>query len=1000
MASVPARPLGATSLAVRRFSLAEGLAGTHVNHVVRDSRGFLWFATSDGLSRFDGASFRNYGTGDGLPASDVLHVLEDDEGTLWFATAGGLARMRRDAPPGRPISRVGEERLVPILARGTGGIWAVDATANALRLFDRGGRELRALPLDPAWGDVAAIAEIPEGLVLGTGIGLRLVLPNGSSRPRSVRPHRGGDEVHALAVDPAGRLVVAHGFGLFVAAGPGRLFWAGPDLPLASVARPLVEGGLLKLPGGDGEVRLLALAASPDSPSFVETATVLADGRVLAASRTAIVLLERGGARVLELSTELRGASLSAIAEDTSGNLWLGTTVDGALRVLRSGFVTFGREDGLPGTPLTSVFRDRAGALYVTAGLSVSRLEGDRFRTALPALPPSVKEVGWGSRQVALFDRQGAYWFASGDGLLLFDGPFEGLDGRRPRRVFSEADGLCGREVFRLFEDRRGDIWASTFGPCFLNRWERGTGRIYRYTPENGTPPSTMTAFAEDGEGTLWLGSYGDGVFVLDGDRLVRPGSGAPLDTTVTTIAIGSGGKVLVATSSRGLFVATGGRGARRWRRLTVGEGLSSDKVLTAVEGRDGLLYVATSKGVDRVDLVSGIVRPMSYEAGVPGEVVASIEDGNGCLLFATRFGLGRYCAGSEGAPPPAPVLISQVHVGNRSVPVSPFGTGTLDAGSAGPGPLPVEVEFFGIGFVPGESLMYRYRVPELDPSWSPPRPDRLVRLAALPAGRFHLEVEAVRSGRPAGRAATLVFEIVPPFYRRPVFWVLGAALAAAIAIGLERARVRQLVALERVRTRIATDLHDDLGSSLSRISILSEVALRRLEGDADAAGRLLGEIGTTARELAEALSDSIWSVDPRRDDLRSLLDRVKRFSGDFLEAHGITWKLEGPPETALVALSPLERRHLFLLVKEALHNVVKHSGARHVGVLAAIRDRELQLTVSDDGRGLAAASPSPEGRGLPGMRARAAELGGTVAFEVPETGGTRLVVTIPLSMA
>ncbi|MBK9965950.1 MAG: hypothetical protein IPP07_14000, partial [Holophagales bacterium] len=381
VATASAAPLAAASLPARRFSLAEGLAGTHVNHLVRDSRGFLWFATSDGLSRFDGASFRNYGTAEGLPASDVLHVQEDDEGTLWFATAGGLARMRRDAPPGRPIERIGGERLVSTLARGRGGIWAVDATANVVRLIDRRGLERRSLPIDPAWQSVSAIAEIPEGLVVGTGFGLRLLLPDGTSFHRSVRPHRGGDEVHALNVDPSGRLVVSHGFGLFVVAGPGRLFGPGQDAPLDSIAAPLVQNGRLAFAQDEGEVRVLTATTTPGEPTFLETATVLPDGRILAVSRTAVLLLEKGEARILGLSREIEGASLSAIAEDTSGNLWLGTTVNGALRILRSGFVTFGREDGLPSTTLTSVFRDREGALFVTAGLSVSRLEGDRFRT-------------------------------------------------------------------------------------------------------------------------------------------------------------------------------------------------------------------------------------------------------------------------------------------------------------------------------------------------------------------------------------------------------------------------------------------------------------------------------------------------------------------------------------------------------------------------------------------------------------------------------------------
>jgi signal transduction histidine kinase/ligand-binding sensor domain-containing protein len=984
---------------LRRFGLAEGLAGTNVRRVLRDSRGFLWFATSEGLSRFDGESFRSYGLAEGLPSVGVADVVEDGEGTIWLATSGGLARIRRDAPLERPVERVGGENAVATLARGANGVWVFDQADSEARLMDRNGRVARRARIDPSWGGAAALAEVPEGLVVGTGFGLRLVPPDGTSRGRPVRPNRGSDEVHALAIDGAGRLVVAHGFGLFIAGDPGRLFEEGLAVPMAAVAEPLVDAGRVHLPVRD-EIRVLALGAGPDDPSFVESAVVQSDGRILAASRTTLVVLGKGDARILDLSREIEGASLSAVAEDVSGNVWLGTTVDGAIRVLRAGFDTFGREDGLDATFLTSIFRDGSGSVFVTAGASISRFDGAAFRTAHPRLPSSVKEAGWGTRQVALFDRAGDYWFASGDGLLRWRGPFERLDGRMPTDVLRRSNGLCGDDVFRVFEDRKGDVWAATFGACNLSRWERKAGRIRRFTAADGAPDSTGTAFAEDGEGVLWLGTYGDGVFVLESDRLVRPGPTAPTKAVVSTILRASDGRMLVGTGDRGLFVASARGGSWQFRRLTTREGLSSDTILTLVEGPEGVVFVATPQGVDRLDLATGAVRRMTWENGFPGGAVSALRDTLGCVLFATRFGLTRLCEGPEREPPPAPVLFSRVHVGNRSLSVSPFGTGSVDAVPVGPAPLPVEVEYFGIGFTPGERLSYRYRVPALDPAWSTPRPERVVRLAAVPAGRYRLEVEAIRAGRPAGRAAVLTFEVVPPFYRRPLFLGSIAALVAGLGVVLERSRVRHLVALERVRTRIATDLHDDLGSSLSRISILSEVAHGKLGDDPAASGRLLGEIGSTARELIDALSDSIWSVDPRRDDLQSLLDRVRRFAGDLLEARGVAWTVEGPGDAARVALSPLERRNLFLLAKEALHNVVKHARAGNVAITVSHRGRRLRVTISDDGVGLSGAPASSDGRGLASMSARAASLGGDFRLEAPGGGGTRLVVDVPLAEA
>src|SRR6185436_2583200 len=139
----------------------------------------------------------------------------------------------------------------------------------------------------------------------------------------------------------------------------------------------------------------------------------------------------------------------------------------------------------------------------------------------------------------------------------------------------------------------------------------------------------------------------------------------------------------------------------------------------------------------------------------------------------------------------------------------------------------------------------------------------------------------------------------------------------------LYRYRVGQLLELERVRTRIATDLHDDIGASLSRVAILSEVERQQNTGHSNESAARLAEIANSARALVDSMSDIVWSVGPRRDDLRSVVTRIRQFGADVFETQGIEWKMNVPPDLQHTKLTPEQRRDMFLICKEALNNVV-----------------------------------------------------------------------------
>jgi signal transduction histidine kinase len=195
------------------------------------------------------------------------------------------------------------------------------------------------------------------------------------------------------------------------------------------------------------------------------------------------------------------------------------------------------------------------------------------------------------------------------------------------------------------------------------------------------------------------------------------------------------------------------------------------------------------------------------------------------------------------------------------------------------------------------------------------------------------------------------------------------------------------------MRKRIAADLHDDLGASLTRIAILSEVAARRAGETGDVHARLL-EIAGSAREAVDAASDIVWSTDPDRDELEALIARLHRFAADVLEGAGITCQFEA--ETARIHLDPEQRRNLFLVLKEAVHNAARHSGAKNVRIRVAPEGETLHAEVHDDGHGFALAEPG-NGNGLASMRARATHAGGSLRIESQAGAGTRIELQVPL---
>jgi signal transduction histidine kinase len=219
-------------------------------------------------------------------------------------------------------------------------------------------------------------------------------------------------------------------------------------------------------------------------------------------------------------------------------------------------------------------------------------------------------------------------------------------------------------------------------------------------------------------------------------------------------------------------------------------------------------------------------------------------------------------------------------------------------------------------------------------------------------------------------------------------------------ALALHRYRLRRTLEVERVRTRIATDLHDDIGATLSQIAILSEVARARADPHAADVTTPLQKIARLSGEAVDAMSDIVWALNPHRDRQIHLVQRMRRLANDLLGARTIRFRFEHPDADAHARLGPDVRREIVLIFKEVLNNIVRHAACSEVDIRLSVESGYLRLAISDNGKGFDLRDTDGEGNGLRNVRQRAENLGGFLTIDSAPERGTRISLQVPARSA
>ena len=802
----------AERLPIKTYTIADGLARDNVLRIVRDSKGFLWFCTAEGLSRFDGYSFTNYGIEHGLPSRVVYDLLETRGGHYWVATHKGLCRFNPDA-----------------------ATWA-GAGSQPKFTFDYQGQEIRG-------HEISALLEDRAGVIWFGGWNnlYRLDQSQGRwicSRVDLGHPGAGPEskfEIRSLLEDRRGALWINVSDGLYRRNPDGRIerFGATEGVLTRKLSSAMLEDhtGRIWIGAGDGlyqlvpEPKLNAPAVARVyttqdglAGNFIRSLFQAADGKlwVGTVSGLSVSLSDagQGGLRFRSYTKAhgLRGAGVTSMAEDRDGNLWLGTESGGAMKYARNGFATYDRADGLGASRIGTLLINQAGELCAIGGSDnrriIQRFDGRRFEAVELRLPRGITDWGWGWHQTMFQTGAGEWWMATGQGLARYPPQVRlaQLAQARPRTIYTERDGLAEKEPFRIYEDSRGDVWISTFSHYWdtLTRWDRRTETFHRFTARDGLPQgSAPTAFGEDAAGNIWIGFYHGGLARYAGSRLT-------MFTVADGLPAGLIRGIYLDHASR-LWVATGEGGVARiddpaaerppFIAYNTANGLSSNQATAITEDRWGRIYIGTGRGVDRLDPASGHIRHYTTADGLAGNFInVALRDREGALWFGTLEGLSRLIPQPDRPPSPLPVLISSLRIAGALYPISELGVAEVTGLELGASQNRVSIDFFALGLEAGEALRYQYKLEGAGSDWSALGDHRTVTYANLAPGRYRFLVRAVSAGGATSPSpAVVAFKILSPVWQRWWFLSLAALVGEFVGVCLVQVSRRPV---DRARTR------------------------------------------------------------------------------------------------------------------------------------------------------------------------------------------------------
>ncbi|QNA43291.1 sensor histidine kinase [Lacibacter sediminis] len=983
----------------------DGLSDNRVTCFLKDKTGYLWVGTRNGLNRYNGYNFTVFYPRVNELSNEVINDLaEDKNGKIWVATANGLNRYD-------PVTK----QWFTFYAKGTDSstfilnpnVWSCYVDDNneiwmapdgrGLSVYSSRTQKLRHYPwrkvvntLLPQYYNrycsvIKIIAKNKNEFWLGTTLGL-FSFNKLSGKYTLIGTGYYGDFID-LAYDQQNRKV-------YLTAAEEKLFCYDEQL---------------------NEYKQLQPAELPYPSRFFSTP---ADHYIWLGTENGMLFIEPGTKNTFlqkhipHLSSSLAEGSVQTIYHDATGISWVASN---------NGIVKFDRNSQqssfLPllavtyqvsNNPMGGVYYDKRSQRYFvcssdsTAVFIISRETGTIQKIRVDHKGKQLDRC-----YNVCADRAGRIWLLTKNAVYSFN---EQTNKFEIFPIPSVGTGISFRD---MAQDERGNYWFSSFH-----------GKLYYYDaslkkyiiPGNdsirfkGIVASTAL-LSDTVNHCVWIGTFSHGIYKYDlltnKFTLYSETSDAPDYTDlnlVNDIEQDASGRIWVATHTGGLYYSNKGKPISKFfTRLSMKDGLVSNNIYALSYG-DSLLWVTSGKHISAINTYSMKVLPpfsreemFSFSSFSSDEIIphyTAYDHERKELLVGVGGGL--LFLRNKGSMPQQqfPLVLSSLKVNDVLYTDSIFKDNNHLSFSS---PVrQIVFNFSALQFSLPSLNRYEYMLEGYDNKWEEAVNINSLNYQNLPPKNYRFRLRAKsHAGTASLKEAVFSFTVDPFFWQTWWFRLLCLLAVAAIVYGIYRYQLNKKLEVERLRHRISRDLHDDIGSALTTINVLSKVALNKGDDQKSIEGYLT-RIKDSAQQTMESMSDIVWAINPTNDSLESMLVRMKEYAAELCEARAIELAFEADENMMSRKLDVAYRKNVFLIFKEAVNNAVKYSNCEKLLItLAMLPDHKLHLSVKDNGKGFADVKKNT-GNGLQNMQSRAKELGGVLLVNTATGKGTTIELFLP----
>jgi ligand-binding sensor domain-containing protein len=933
----------------RNLNIEDGLVYSQVLSIYQDQKGYLWIGTSNGLSRWDGNQFKNYVSTNRISFDNIKMMTETNKGNLFVATGSGILISKNGEftkPANYPSSL---QTSINQLIKSKEGIIYIAAEDSGLWQYEN--YQFTKIPIltNHKKYCVTSLAITKDGtLIIGTTSNGLFAYKNNQIHTVNINGKPFIEEINFVYQDDDRSMYIASN-----------------------------KNGLYRI-AGESVFHFNQADGLPDlKVNYIYKTSA---GQLYIATNKGLALIQNE--KIIDVINTDKGLSNNfvwCINEDKQGNIYFGTD-GGGIDIYRPGiFKTYNESTGLPNNTVWNILETSDSKFYFSTDAGIAELKDSKL-----FISPKLKELSKAMIISSMESTEKDLFFGTNEkGVYVYkNGNLNNIN---------TSNGLTSNSVWSIIEDQDGRIYFGTYdgGICVYKNGQV----IDTIDTKDGLNNNYIVSAYKLKDESIYFGLDAGGVCEIKNGKLNKENTILP-GITVWTMYQNKSGEMYFGTDKNGLICIS----ENKTDTINTNAGLSNNTILGILEDDTGKLYLATDNGLNIVDFINDkpVIRIITNEDGLASNECnqgAYLKDSKGMFWIGTIRGVTCYNPqNDEPSHQPPLTHITNVKLFNKEIYIDSLNSSyqfNYDENY-------LNFNFIGIDLKAPHKVTYAYRLRGIKQDWVTTNNPN-VQYANLDDNDYTFEVKSCNEWGVWSEPVTFRFSILPPFWETWWFRLFVIICIGGLFGTLIYLRFRHLLIIERVRTKIAADLHDDIGSGLSEINILSAVAETKMQNKIkNEIGSELNHISKIAGKMIDNMSDIVWMVNPKKDSMTDLVSRLKDSYNDVLDAKNIRFDSENTSLLNKIKLDMEKRQFIFLIFKEAINNAIKYSDCQNLNLKIAMERKNLQIILQDDGCGFDKIN-NVNGNGLNNMKMRAEKIKGKLIIGSNVEAGTTINLLVKI---